>query len=184
MSNSTFPEFTVVLFSFSSVRWQSTNKWVTWIPTSFSIELCSRVNHARWASTSLWDYSAPATGPIIGSQTAQNWCRVSATEIGRKTAKTARDAKMFDATECWEYVATVYRYILPGNLEWIAIHWQMLESAQNWSPNGSCNIMTDWNLDVRIVHVTPNILWKVSPNFNQKRKEKHWIELNITCTCL
>ena len=69
--------------------------------------------------------------------TAQNWCRGSATEIGRKIAKTARDAKMFDATECWEYVATVYRYILPGNLEWIAIHWQMLESAQNWSPNGS-----------------------------------------------
>ena len=70
------------------------------------------------------------------SQTAQNWCRDSATEIGRKTAKKAQDAKMFDATECWEYVATVYRDILPGNLEWIAIHWQMLESAQNWSPNG------------------------------------------------
>ena len=68
--------------------------------------------------------------------TAQNWCRGSATEIGRKTAKTARDAKLFDATECWEYVATVYRDILPGNLEWIAIHWQTLESAQNWSPNG------------------------------------------------
>ena len=33
-------------------------------------------------------------------------------------------------------VATVYRYILPGNLEWIAIHGQMLESAQNWSPHG------------------------------------------------
>ena len=32
--------------------------------------------------------------------TAQNWCRDSATEIGRKTAKTARDAKMFNATEC------------------------------------------------------------------------------------
>ena len=71
--------------------------------------------------------------------TAQNWCRDSATENGRKTAKTARDAKMFDATECWEYVATVYRDILPGNLEWIAIHWQMLESAQNWSPNGAWN---------------------------------------------
>ena len=70
--------------------------------------------------------------------TAQNWCRDSATEIGRKTAKTARDAKMFNATECWEYVATVYIDILPGNLEWITIHWQMLESAQNWSPNGTC----------------------------------------------
>ena len=68
--------------------------------------------------------------------TAQNWCRGSATEIGRKTAKTARDAKMFDATECWEYVATVYRDILPGKFGWIAVHWIMLESAQNWSPNG------------------------------------------------
>ena len=77
-------------------------------------------------------------GQLIGSQLPNNWCPDSATEIGRKTAKTARDAKMFDATECWEYVATVYRDILPGNLEWIAIHWQMLESAQNWSPNGTC----------------------------------------------
>ena len=69
--------------------------------------------------------------------TAQNWCRGSVTEIGRKTAKTARDAKMFDATECWEYVATVYRDILPGKCGWIAVHWIMLESAQNWSPNGT-----------------------------------------------
>ena len=28
--------------------------------------------------------------------TAQNWCRVSATEIGRKIAKTTRDVKMFN----------------------------------------------------------------------------------------
>ena len=72
--------------------------------------------------------------------TAQNWCRGSATEIGRKTAKTARDAKMFDATECREYVATVYRDILPGKFGWIAVHWIMLESAQNWSPNGTVGV--------------------------------------------
>ena len=28
--------------------------------------------------------------------TAQNWCRVSATEIGRKIGKTTRDVKMFN----------------------------------------------------------------------------------------
>ena len=45
--NSKLPNFTVILFSFSAVRWQSTNQWATWIPTSFSIELCSRVNHTH-----------------------------------------------------------------------------------------------------------------------------------------
>ena len=33
---------------------------------------------------------------IIGLQTAQNWCRDNATEIGRKISKTTRDVKIFD----------------------------------------------------------------------------------------
>ena len=38
---------------------------------------------------------------------------------------------------------------MPGKLSWIAVHWIMLESAQNWSPNGM-QISTgqlDWDLN-------------------------------------
>ena len=88
--NSKLPNITMILFSLSAVRWG------TWIPTSFSIELCSRVNHARRASASLWDCNAPDYRAHYWVTTAQNWCRDSATEIGRKIAKTTRDVKMFN----------------------------------------------------------------------------------------
>ena len=93
--NSKLPSFTVILFSFSAVRWQSTNQCATWIPMSFSIELCSHVNHARRASASLWDCNAPATEPIIGSQLP----KTGAVTVLRKSA-----VKLWKQHEMWKWL--------------------------------------------------------------------------------
>ena len=94
--NSKLPNFMVILFSFSAVRWQSTNQWVTWIPTSFSIELCSRGQSCAKSKRIPLRLQRASYRAHYWVTTAQNWCRDSATEIGRKIAKTTRDVKMFN----------------------------------------------------------------------------------------
>ena len=82
--------------------------------------------------------------PIIGSPLPINWCRDHATEIGRKIVKTSRDVIFFFLCSIMLRICTNSIQVeFAGIIVLIVRNWKMLESAQNWCPNGK--LLNSWS---------------------------------------